>query len=660
MSSSLPPSLRRALKKYASMEEIKRTLKSSPELAFDADEDGWLLLHYACANKASIDVIQYLLSKNLASAQHKTHDGVLPLHIACANRAAVGVVELLLSEYPDAAHVKSKDGVLPIHYACSTNASSSVVQTLLDVYPEGAKTTTAEGWLPLHFACRYRASVSVVKTLLDSYPKSIRERDYYGELPLHVACRWQPRVEVVQVLTEHYPEAVTIKDILFFGKTPIDCAIECGASPTVIMFLQSALTEEQVSLHSSQFPTTRRDRHLKQASFVEKIKSNVTITGGSTQAILSGFRPRPKPEWTLLPPMLQKRWGFARATLDSETFLVIGGYDENWKTSSTCEGYNATSDTWTRWPSLNFARNVHTAAYCNGKVYVFGGQNAEAERLSTVECLDLSAKERRWVVLDQHLTACGEGGAAVTLNNCIYVIGGHDGTGNELSMVEIFDTATGEIRQGPSMTTKRAGCAATAVGNTIWVVGGYDADWNVLNTAESLTVDDSNPDAGWVECPAVMGVRRVFPSVTTIGDCVVTLGGKDDNGFNLPFVEILDTKRLIWWRLPRMKLKRWASGAVTLQRNTIVVIGGRSEGTTFDSVESLELIPATEEELDDHIREIEAELHRMTRSSRNPFGRGKREEKVRRLKEAKGNIRRHRHELKEANGGDNEKKETAL
>ena len=55
------------------------------------------------------------------------------------------------------------------------------------------------------------------------------------------------------------------------------------------------------------------------------------------------------------------------------------------------------------WPSLNQPRLEFSSVMCNGKVYVIGGTNTEAEYLNSIECLDLSASPRRWITLDQRL-----------------------------------------------------------------------------------------------------------------------------------------------------------------------------------------------------------------------------------------------------------------
>lgn len=630
--------LRTALKKYASVEDIRLVLQQEPQLCREKDEEGWLLLHYACANHASLEIVQFLLEEYPEGANEETQNGVLALHIASANKASLETVEALLTVNPEGINQRSHDGVLPIHYAAACKADASVVQCLVEANPLSLLERTSEGWLPLHYGCRYKADVQVIRILLEAYPRGVRERDYYGWLPLHVACRWKAPVEVIQVLVERYPDAVHLKDVPFVGSTPLDYAIEYH-SPTVLLFLKNPSGREEPSPNRF-FDLTAHSEE----GCTSSIKHG-TLTR-EAHLLLSGFSSVPDaPTWTHRAPMLSSgRWGFAATALDEDRILVSGGYDLHWKTLKSVECYNRRTDSWTKWPDLQVGRNVHASAVCNNRVYVFGGQNDQADRLASIECFNLASTEetRQWTLLDQKLSACGECGAAVAVNQYIYILGGHDDSGNDLSLVEILDTETGRLSIGPRMTTRRSGCAAAVVDSTIWVVGGYDCNWNVLNTAEYLTVEPS-AYGGWKLCPFQMSTKRVFPSVATVGHCLIVMGGKDDNGFNLSFVEVFDTKRHVWWRLPNTIAARWAAAAVTLQDTTVVVMGGRSNGETHSSLEAIKLEPVTNEELSQPISELEKELVRV-RASSNPFGRKKRREKIHRIEAALEQLKSHQQE----------------
>jgi hypothetical protein len=57
------------------------------------------------------------VEQNPESVKEKNKDGSLPLHAACHNKASLDVVQYLVEQYPDSIYVKDKWGPTPLNAA---------------------------------------------------------------------------------------------------------------------------------------------------------------------------------------------------------------------------------------------------------------------------------------------------------------------------------------------------------------------------------------------------------------------------------------------------------------------------------------------------------------------------------------------------------------
>jgi len=95
------------------------------------DDNGWLPLHHACENGASLGSIKLLVNANSAAIQvATTREGLFPLHIACRS-STIDVVEYLLGRYDGCLNLCDARGDYPLHIACRCGGSYSIVNCLL-------------------------------------------------------------------------------------------------------------------------------------------------------------------------------------------------------------------------------------------------------------------------------------------------------------------------------------------------------------------------------------------------------------------------------------------------------------------------------------------------------------------------------------------------
>jgi hypothetical protein len=321
-------------------------------------------------------------------------------------------------------------------------------------------------------------------------------------------------------------------------------------------------------------------------------------------SLFSGLEPHE--EWNSLAPMTTERFQFGAVALDDGyRILAVGGYHTGACVRlKSVEVYDSRTNKWTSegWPDLNVARGSCAVTLCNCKVYVVGGTDAHGKHIDSqsIECLDLHSLPLEWKVLECRLSIARCACCAVGVGKFVYVMGGEN-MYKSLDSVEILDTETGLISEGPSLTTPRNGAGAALVDNAIWVIGGSiisHNDWEHdehLSTVESIKFDPRTGrllKSSWAQCPARMSTSRgrygQFLAVATIGQCLVVTGG---GGYRDRSVEILNAESQEWWDLPNMIIGLNGGMAVALGNSCIVVLGFSRGGE--HTVESLSFTQAS-------------------------------------------------------------------
>ena len=182
-----------------------------------------------------------------------------------------------------------------------------------------------------------------------------------------------------------------------------------------------------------------------------------------------------------------------------QTIVVIGGLMQSDSYTNSVIVWDPSTKRWRNGPSLNDRRANLVAVVCHDKVYAIGGlggnNNNDNYRVwnkmesiqvsSLLETMETSTMTRQnnnqWTRLQCRLSSPRRQCAAVVVQNCyIVILGGLNGMHQDLSSVDIMDTApphnnnndNGEpmIVAGPSMNSTRCAFGAAVVDNRIFVV----------------------------------------------------------------------------------------------------------------------------------------------------------------------------------------------
>ncbi|KAE9544774.1 hypothetical protein AGLY_000316 [Aphis glycines] len=208
-------------------------------------------------------------------------------------------------------------------------------------------------------------------------------------------------------------------------------------------------------------------------------------------------------------------------------------------------------------------------------VLAVGGVHLKSNR-QLVEMLDVSSQSPCWMPMMNMLVSRKYFGVG-SLDNCVYAIGGHDGS-NRLNSVEMFDTNTNRWQMVSSMSTKRSSHGVGVLNNLLYVVGGFDGH-TYLNSVECYdpSLDTWTPVAAMSECRRRCGIE-VMKSV------LYAIGG-ENNSNCLKSVETYTPSSGVWTTIADMHFYRKSFGVVVLDGLLHVIGGCNNEGVVLNSIE---------------------------------------------------------------------------
>ena len=314
-----------------------------------------------------------------------------------------------------------------------------------------------------------------------------------------------------------------------------------------------------------------------------------------------------------------------------QTIVVIGGHRQREYITNSVIVWDPSTNRWRNGPSLNDRRRSLVAVVCHDKVYAIGGYGGDNNyhsytTLDTIESIQVSSlletmetstmtrqNNNQWTRLQCRLSSPRRECAAVVVHNrYIVILGGRNRMRQDLSSVDIMDTApphnnnnNGEptIVAGPSMNSTRYDFGAGLMDNRIFVVAGW-VNGRQSTSVESLlfqqqpqdkdqTNSNSNvswtfPNSSWKMEPLLsLSSPRDSHAVAKVGSCLVVAGGSTPVAmWGTTSVEVLDVQRGIVWSLPNLTIRRPRGCSMVTLSDCLLVLGGNY---SEDSVESLAL-----------------------------------------------------------------------
>jgi N-acetylneuraminic acid mutarotase len=225
------------------------------------------------------------------------------------------------------------------------------------------------------------------------------------------------------------------------------------------------------------------------------------------------------------------------------------------------------------------ARSEITATSIEDNIYVIGGFDGSGEVLDIVEVYN--ANNDSWNSIAPlpeplHHTA------ATSFDGKIYVIGGF--VSREwipTNKLFVYDPIKDQWSEGKSMPTSRGALSALFVNGILYAIGGQDEDGD-WNTNESY-----NPTTNNWSLEAPMPTGRHHTASATIDNKIYLIGGRIVGSsplVNVNTMEKYDTKTEYWIASESMPSKRSGIGAAAVD-NSFFVFGGEDLTRTFGNNE---------------------------------------------------------------------------
>jgi N-acetylneuraminic acid mutarotase len=268
----------------------------------------------------------------------------------------------------------------------------------------------------------------------------------------------------------------------------------------------------------------------------------------------------PETGWQGHKGMITPRSEMPAASLDGKIF-VPGGFGGE----SVFEAYDVASDTWETLPSLPEGRHHLMAAALGGKIYIFGGGRSVLDWTPSAKAYAFDPLAAVWTVVNPMLES-RLGGAAVTLDDYIYILGGVGGSGALLR----YDPADNSWDSLASPAQAREHTAAVALDGLIYAVGGR---WAGVGELSSVEVYDPIRDE-W-SSGGTLNRARAGHAAAVVGESIVVLGGEvlSSGRETLDSVEIFNPQEGIWKTVEPMPISLHGVPAVGID-GMLYVIGG--------------------------------------------------------------------------------------
>ena len=210
--------------------------------------------------------------------------------------------------------------------------------------------------------------------------------------------------------------------------------------------------------------------------------------------------------WTQLPVVPGKVSDCGVAIVGGR-LIVVGGESAG-TVFNTVRAYDLTASTWSTLPNLAAPRHGLAVAAIGNTLYAIDGaaEPGHNASTSTVQTLAVPRGPAQpaggWQLGSNSLLAVQQVGAAV-LDGRIWVAGGLTDAENATAKTEFYDPTVGTWSPGPDLPVPLHHAMMVSYQNTVWVIGGFEPRGSEVSGIASARVLHLNQaETAWVDGPA--------------------------------------------------------------------------------------------------------------------------------------------------------------
>ena len=233
--------------------------------------------------------------------------------------------------------------------------------------------------------------------------------------------------------------------------------------------------------------------------------------------------------WTPLPAM-PSAVSDSGAAIVGGRLIVVGG-ESIGTVFNTVRAYDPTSSTWSTLANLAAARHGLAVAAVGNTLYAIDGAAAPGHNASTstVQTLTVPPGPAQpaggWRLGGDSPLAVQQVGAAV-LDGRIWVAGGLTGPDSATAKTEFYDPTIGTWSPGPDLPVALHHAMMVTYRNTVWVIGGFEPQGGEVSGVASARVLFLNQaENGWTDGPELHHARAAG-AAAVVGNKIVVVGGR--------------------------------------------------------------------------------------------------------------------------------------
>jgi len=209
--------------------------------------------------------------------------------------------------------------------------------------------------------------------------------------------------------------------------------------------------------------------------------------------------------------------GLAAAEINGN-IIVTGGTTNGSDALYTTAKYDPETDSWGIGATMSYGRRFHGMVNLNGWLYVIGGEDGMGNELTGMDIQERGNGDS-WtkvnLVTPEYRTRFG----AAVLSNFIYAVGGRQ-TGITTDNVGYWEVTYVDWMGASNMMAKREGVGVAARNGRIYAVGGFDDFGAAMSSGESL----DSPTGFWSSISNMKQVRA-YHAVATWNGRIYAIGG---------------------------------------------------------------------------------------------------------------------------------------
>ena len=249
----------------------------------------------------------------------------------------------------------------------------------------------------------------------------------------------------------------------------------------------------------------------------------------SNTAAVQRFDPNAD-RWTQLPAAPGKVSDAAAAVVGGR--LIVAGGESIGTVFNTVWAYDLVSSTWSTLPNLPAPRHGLAVAGIGNTLYAIdgasqAGHNASTPTVQTLTVIPAAAQPAAaWRQAGDSLYATQQVGAAVDKSGRIWVAGGLTDAQHATVKTEFYDPTVGTWSQGPDLPVPLHHAMMVSYQNTVWVIGGFEPQGSeIIGVASARVLHLNQSLTAWVKGPGLHHARGAAAAAVA-GNKIVVVGGR--------------------------------------------------------------------------------------------------------------------------------------